>query len=543
MLEFRKVISWGKRRSGPRRGAAARKPSSMLALPATVLCLAAAKSTVPLQFAGLGRYANQPALFLEDGRGGPVLPIPIPVAAEMALETALSSNVPTSFNVLLEARSFANRGGGIFDSLPWQWSSSPLAKRDGYSRLCGRDYPRGERRHRSAYALLLECIRRDCCAEIVRVLLSEAASKPADGTLVLCSHVELRRRLPEEGSAAALQPGDARRWQGQDGEGDVVSRGCAVDEAFGLAIALGATVHVQSSVWEAARRPPKYGLLRNKLRLVLPSEEEGKDARGRLMALYARPLHSPPPKLPWEWTSADEMERASPEEKALSVLAAGLRLPAVPDAKTFLGRPDVMRRSELLVRRLEALLEPLLSDEVRRELRVRRARDEGMLEAHELFTLDTVLDERESIAEGMESAIRRQDFGMAASLQAELQAETSYLDELLQAVPRPAYAPDSSQSSLWQGEEEEEDGGQDGGSAQEADSGWYELVRVQIERTERVRRERRLEQEFCTAFLREFGGQKPISELLESLAVDLSRYHAKEAALYSASRLRESRSD
>ena len=44
---------------------------------------------------------------------------------------------------------------------------------------------------------------------------------------------------------------------------------------------------------------------------------------------------------------------------------------------------------------LTALLEPLLSEEVRRELRVRQAFEEGVIDETERFTLETTIGRRE----------------------------------------------------------------------------------------------------------------------------------------------------
>ena len=111
---------------------------------------------VPLQIAGLGRYGSEPAVFLQDPSGGQVMPVPIPRACELAFEQALSPTIPARVEVLLQARTFAGREGGLVDSLPWEWVPSPLAKRDLYARLSGRDYPMGASRPASAYHLLLD---------------------------------------------------------------------------------------------------------------------------------------------------------------------------------------------------------------------------------------------------------------------------------------------------------------------------------------------------------------------------------------------------
>ena len=46
------------------------------------------------------------------------------------------------------------------------------------------------------------------------------------------------------------------------------------------------------------------------------------------------------------------------------------------------------------------------------------------------------------------SALAAEEYKEAARLQARLQAETSYLDELLEALTRPAFAPDANQAGM-----------------------------------------------------------------------------------------------
>ena len=102
----------------------------------------------------------------------------------------------------------AQREGGVFDALPWEWNASPLAKRDGYSRLGGRDFPQGSDPPPSSFHLLLEAVRRDACADVARVLLVDEPNPNRDG-IVVGGCLVLERRLPAAGSAAGLRPRDA----------------------------------------------------------------------------------------------------------------------------------------------------------------------------------------------------------------------------------------------------------------------------------------------------------------------------------------------
>ena len=50
-------------------------------------------SFVPLRVVGLGRYASAPAIFLEEERGGDVLPVPIPGCADVTFKARASEPV------------------------------------------------------------------------------------------------------------------------------------------------------------------------------------------------------------------------------------------------------------------------------------------------------------------------------------------------------------------------------------------------------------------------------------------------------------------
>jgi hypothetical protein len=94
------------------------------------------RSFVPLHLAGLGQYGASPALFLEQERGGKVLPVPIPRQSVLACEQALSSRTPAMAEVLIHCRSLASRDDGVVDQLPWQWNPSELAKRMPHRARC-----------------------------------------------------------------------------------------------------------------------------------------------------------------------------------------------------------------------------------------------------------------------------------------------------------------------------------------------------------------------------------------------------------------------
>ena len=80
-------------------------------------------------------------------------------------------------------------------TLPWEWAASPLAKRGGYSRLGGRDFPQGSDPPPSSFHLLLEAVRPTACADVARVLLVDEPNPNRDG-IVVGGCLVLERRLP-----------------------------------------------------------------------------------------------------------------------------------------------------------------------------------------------------------------------------------------------------------------------------------------------------------------------------------------------------------
>ena len=190
------------------------------AVPRMILLTAAAlasasRSFVRLELAGIGQYGAAPALFLEQQRGGKVLPVPIPRQSVLACEQALSPGSPAMADVLLQCRLFASRNNGLIDQLPWQWNPSELAKRDGVARLSGRDYPQGARRYESPYHLLLDMCRREACADVGEVLIENTDLL---GRVVLGGAVLVERRLPMakdsglHAAGAGPAPAEDARW-------------------------------------------------------------------------------------------------------------------------------------------------------------------------------------------------------------------------------------------------------------------------------------------------------------------------------------------
>ena len=122
-------------------------------------------------------------------------------------------------DILLQCGAIANRDGGIFDCLPWDWAASSFAKRQAFARFQGRSYPREG--YASPYHLLLDVCRREACADVSHVIIENT---DALGALVLGGAVLVERRLPTQAAqdrdfVAPMGAGppaatDARWWAG-----------------------------------------------------------------------------------------------------------------------------------------------------------------------------------------------------------------------------------------------------------------------------------------------------------------------------------------
>lgn len=321
------------------RRASAQRCSLHLALPLAILLAVPLASPAKLDLAnfatlrciGLGRWRCAPALFLaEDFGGGPVLPVPVPQDAVMAVEMALAPQKKAAMlEVLLHGRTIVNRDDGVFDNLPWGWAASPQAKRDAFSRFTGRGYPREG--YGSPFHMLLDMIRRDAKADVAEVVVENTALL---GNLVLGGALLLERRVgdaSDDSGARAMGAGaaparDARWWAGGDApsvpdafpaDGPAFSLSqepelceCTGDEALGLAIALNCVVRVETAVWEAAAIDAKYSMQRGKMRVEVEPTPEVKPKRPFWSTALekeeeeARRRGPPEVPLPWEIRSA-----------------------------------------------------------------------------------------------------------------------------------------------------------------------------------------------------------------------------------------------
>lgn len=311
----------------------------------------------------------------------------------MAVEQALSPTRPAMLECVLHARHISNRDAGCFDSLPWQWSADPQAKRAAADRLSGQGFP--SEGYASPYHLLLDAVRRDCRADVSHVLVEKANLL---GGLVL-------------GGALLLDPIDAQEKADKPQE----LCECLPDEALGLALALQSVVHVERGVWEAEAVPARYMQERGKLRLCATprrraASETGEAAGGADKAGDADEGSGATwaPPLPWEIRSMDELDQMSVEVKALSAVAAGLRLP---------------RAREATEARLVELLEPFLDETVRNALQIRRALAAG--EFAEATALRAAAPTRSAILDELRLAVADERFSEAAQLATALRTETA----------------------------------------------------------------------------------------------------------------------
>lgn len=359
---------------------------------------------------GLGRYRLSPAIFLAERRDNPdsVLPVPVAASSVTALEQALKhvdGSRCAMLEVLVSGKHVVDRDGGIFDSLPWQWSASAQAKRDAFARFTGRGYPKEG--YGSPYHLLLDLIRRDSCADVSNVLIENTDLL---GSVVLGGCVQLERRVPPAIDSGSFAMGSGppaakdERWWGEEGVEPILVESTA-DEALGLALALGTDVLVERAVWESASTTPCYSMQRGKMRIDIEVSEGMEEYGGTGGSSLGR---SNRPPLPWEITSTDELYGLSLEEKALSALSGGLQLPRARDAS-----------DELLI----DLLSPLLDETVRRELRLRRALESG--DDAEAAALSASTSKRGTILAALRRAVAQERYGEAAQLANELRVETN----------------------------------------------------------------------------------------------------------------------
>jgi hypothetical protein len=376
---------------------------------------------VRLQLAGLGRYQSAPALFLEEERGGAVLPVPVPSDSVLAIEQALAPGRPAMLEVLLQAQAVSKRDGALFDNLPWQWSPSPQAKRDAFARFSGRGYPREG--YASPYHLIVDVMRRDACADVACALIEDTAV--LGGGVVVGGGLLLERRLPQasdSGAEYAMGAGPAAlgdgRWWAASGDArdalpvvseDALLCECTADEALGVAVALDGArcVLVERAVWEACRLPPAYNTQRGKLRIEVLPRTPADDAQQQQSASPSASAARPAAPLPWEITSADQLLGMGLQQKALSAVGAGLRLPRARDASDAA---------------LIALLEPLLDEAVRRELRIRRALESGDTAA--AAALEAGTSRRGQLLAELRAAVADERYGEAAQLATQLRVES-----------------------------------------------------------------------------------------------------------------------
>mmetsp|Transcript_48219 Transcript_48219/g.111643 ORF Transcript_48219/g.111643 Transcript_48219/m.111643 type:complete len:470 (-) Transcript_48219:50-1459(-) len=376
------------------------------------LCLASSaplpavlRGHLPLQIAGLGRYGPSPALFLHKKLGSSeVLPVPVPLDAVKALEMALSGKERQSMvEILLQCRAIVNRDDGIFDGLPWDWASSSLSKRDAFARFQGRAFPREG--YASPYHLLLDACRREACADVSHVIIENT---DALGALCLGGAVLVERRLCTQGADASAAPmgagppaaTDQRWWGGAAAEPRLCE--CTIDEALGIAVALGGEVYVDEAVWNVAKTTPAYFLQRGKVRIdVQPAANPEVETQ-----LVERSRSAAP--LPWEIRSAEQLQSMTTEQLARVALAAGLRLP---------------RARQLSDESLTEMLEPLMDEAVRRDMRVARAADEGDFAA--AAALQAGASCRGQLLGRLRQAVAEERYLAAAELAAELAIETS----------------------------------------------------------------------------------------------------------------------
>jgi len=364
-----------------------RSPAPLLCILLTTSLVAASGDFVTTQVSGIGRYCGAPALFLEQQRGSLVLPVPVPANAVAAMEQALMAPAAAAagFEVLRNGRFIIERDGCLFDNLPWGRFAPPQAKRDFAARFAGPGPTKAA--FASTYHLLMDAMQREANAKVKRVVIERSDLLLAGSTLILGACVWLD---PVVAPAESAEPELCE---------------CAVDEALGLALAATAgQVHVERLVWEAAATQPRYSEQRGKMRMELGRLREAEDGKEEGVS---EPGGAFVP-LPWEIRSFAELESLTLEERALSALRAGLRLPRPRDATSVT---------------ITALLEPLLDEDVRRQVRLRRALDMG--DVGTAAALDASTSTRGRLLASLRLAVEEERYGEASELAIEISIETS----------------------------------------------------------------------------------------------------------------------
>ena len=323
--------------------------------PAPLLCLllitsmvAASGDFVTTQVSGIGRYCGAPAIFLEQQRGSLVLPVPVPANAVAAMEQALMAPAATAagFEVLRNGRLIIERDGCLFDNLPWGRFAPPQAKREFAARFAGPT----KAAYASTYHLLMDAMQREANAKIMRVVIERSDLLLAGSTLVL-----------------------------------------------------GACVWLSPVVAPAASAEPELCECAGKMRMEVVRHREAVEGEDDV----SEPNGAFVP-LPWEIQSFAELESLTLEERALSALRAGLRLPRPRDATAVT---------------ITALLEPLLDEDVRRQVRLRRALEMG--DVGTAAALDASTSTRGRLMASLRLALEEEKYREASEIAIEISIETS----------------------------------------------------------------------------------------------------------------------
>ena len=341
---------------------------------------------------GLGRVGRASAIFLEREVGGRVLPVPLPADAVNALEQTLSATTPAA-EVARQTSSIFDRDGGLVDNFDWQtWASSSQAKRDAYRR-CSSGFGVQREAFASPYHAVLDALHQDARASVSGVLIER--SNLLGDVLVLGATVMLEPSSPAVAVAAASMAFEPLLCD------------CTVDEALGIALAAtNGQVYVERCAFEAAAVSRHYSMQRGMMRITVPDrmpEDDGATSDEEQLASAVAAAC-----LPWEVRTLDDLIAMPLEEKALSVLSAGLRLPRARDASDAT---------------LTALLEPFLDEDVRRQLRMRQALKEGDWDV--ATALEAATSTRGRLLSQLRRAVAEEHFAEAAELASQLRVETN----------------------------------------------------------------------------------------------------------------------
>lgn len=364
---------------------------------ALAILSAVGSSRVAVRPVGIGTYGGLRCVYLAEDAGVPlegggrVFPAPISEPYLPLLECLFDGR-----RSLGGASKLANRDGGLYDTLPWEWGRGERPKADAFARLALRPSSSGGA---SAYHLLLAAITEACCAEVCCGYIERASllDDEEDAQLVIGATLSLRE------SAELVSLYGERVPMPRDEPLRTADVEATTDEMIGVAMAAGVPIEIERDVWNAGALPARFtldgGLMRVSIDHPPPASDKQERQQQRAVAEPSKPL--------WKLT-ATEFRALKPAALARALLASGA---------SSLPRPR-----EATLERLSALAYPLLDATVRNQLLLEEAvAAQNYAEAQRLVGAKS---QRQLVAEALEAALAEEDYARAEQLRARLDVLT-----------------------------------------------------------------------------------------------------------------------